>query len=97
MKFGLEGAIGLYPIFGKEIVLGILRISSNLAVRFCARNISRMHTSTQVGPDPDTLGYEIPSLAVIAFEFVELNLMKIYASAFNSTNIKGSSNTGVLR
>jgi hypothetical protein len=56
-----------------------------------------MHTSTQVGPDLDTLGYEIPSLTVIALESVEFNLMYIYASAFNSTSTKGSSNTGVSR
>jgi hypothetical protein len=82
----LEEVIGLYSTFGKEIVSGI---SSNLAIRPDARNISSMHTGRQVGPD---IRYKIPSLAVIAFDFVELNLTQIYALAFNSTNIKGSSN-----
>jgi hypothetical protein len=68
VKFVLEGALGLYSIFGKEIVLGI---SSNLAIRPGARNISSMHTGRQVGPD---IRYKIPSLAVIEFEFVKLNL-----------------------
>ena len=67
MKFALEEVLGLYSIFG------LLGISSNLAVRLGARNISSMHTSTQVGLD--TLGYEIPQLAVVAFEFVEFDLM----------------------
>jgi hypothetical protein len=52
-----------------------------------------MHTGRQVGPD---IWYKIPSLTVIAFGFVELNLTQIYASEFDSMNIKGSSNTGVL-
>jgi hypothetical protein len=82
----LEEANGLYSIFDKEIVLGI---SSNLAIRPDARNISSMHTSRQVGPD---IRYKIPSLEVITFDFFELNLTQIYTSAFNSTNIKGSSN-----
>jgi hypothetical protein len=86
----LEEVIGLYSIFGKEIVLGI---SSNLAIRPDARNISSIHTGRQVGSD---IRYKIPSLAIIGFYFVEVNLTKIYASAFDSTNIKGSSNTGVL-
>jgi hypothetical protein len=94
VKFALEEVLGLYSTFGEEIFLGL---SSILAVRLGGRNMSSTHTCSQVGPDLDTLGYEIPSLAVIAFEFVELNLKKIYASAFNSTNIKRSSNTGVLR
>jgi len=68
VKFALEEVLGLYSIFGKGI------LSSNLAVRLGARNISSMHTSTQVGLDLDTLGYEIPSLAVMVFGFVELNL-----------------------
>ena len=51
MKFVLEGALGLYSIFGKEIVLGILGISSDLAIRAGARNISSMHTGRQVRPD----------------------------------------------
>jgi len=76
-------------IFSKEIVLGI---SSDLAIRPGARHISSIHTSKQVSPN---LRYKIPSQAVIAFEFVELNLTQIYASAFDSTNIKGSGNTGV--
>ena len=50
-----------------------------------------MHTGRQVGPD---IRYKIPSLAVIAFEFVKLNLTQICDSTFDSTNIKGS-NTGV--
>jgi hypothetical protein len=75
VKFGLEEALGLYSIFGREIVLGILRISPTLAVRLGVRNISSMHTSTQVGPDLNTLRYEIPSLAVIVLESVELNLI----------------------
>jgi hypothetical protein len=83
----LEEVIGLYSIFGKEIALGI---SSNLTIRPDARNMSSIHTGRRVGR------YKIPSLAVIGFEFVELNLLKIYASAFDSTNIKGSSNTGAL-
>jgi hypothetical protein len=87
----LEEVIGLYSMFGEEIVLGI---SSNSAIRPDTRNISRIHTDRQVGPD---IRYKIPSLAVIGFEFVELNLTKIYALAFDSTNIKGSSNTGALR
>ena len=64
-----------------------------MAIRPDARNISSIHTDRQVGPD---IWYKIPSLTVIAFGFVELNLMQIYASAFESTNIKMSSNTGVL-
>ena len=64
MKFALEEVLGLYSIFG------LLGISSNLAVRLGARNILITHTCRQVGPDLDGLGYEIPSLAVIAFEFV---------------------------
>jgi hypothetical protein len=91
VKFVLEGGLGLYSIFGKEIVSGI---SSNLAIRPGARNILSRHTGRQVGPD---IRYEIPMLVVIAFEFIEFNLTQIYASAFDSTNIKGSSNTGVLR
>jgi hypothetical protein len=87
----LEEVIGLYSFFGKEIVLGR---SSNVVIRPDARNISNMHTGRQVGPD---IRYKIPSLAVIGFEFVELNLTKMYASEFNSTNIKGSSNTWALR
>jgi hypothetical protein len=87
----LEEVIGLYSIFGEEIVLGI---SSNLAIRPDARNISSIHTGRQVGPD---IQYKIPSLTVIGFEFVELNLTKIYASAFSLTDIKGGSNTGALR
>jgi hypothetical protein len=86
-----EEVIGLYSIFGEEIVLGV---SSNLSIRPDARNMSSMHTGRQVGPN---IRYKIPSLTVIGFEFVELNLTKIYASAFNSTNIKGSSNTWALR
>jgi hypothetical protein len=86
VKIALEGAIGLYWTFGKKV---LLRISPDSAVRFGARNILSMHTGGQVGPG---IEYEIPSLAVIAFDFVELNLTQIYASAFNSTNIKGSSN-----
>ena len=86
----LEEVIGLYSIFGKEIALGI---SSDLVIRPDARNISSIHTSRQVGPD---IRYKTPSLAVIAFGFVELNLTQIYASAFDSMNIKGSNNTGVL-
>jgi hypothetical protein len=89
VKYGLEGVLGLYSTFGEEMLLWI---SSNLAIRPGARNISSMHTGRQVGPD---IWYKIPPLAVIAFEFVELNLTKIYASAFDSANIKGSSNTGV--
>jgi hypothetical protein len=91
VKFALEGVIGLYSIFGEDILLGI---SSSLAVRLGARNISSMHTGRQVGSD---IRYKIPHLAVIGFEFVQLNLTKIYASAFDSTNTKGSSNTGALR
>ena len=72
MEFGLEGAPGLYSIFVKEIVLGILGISSNLAIRAGARNVSCMHTGRQVVHD---IRYNIPSLAVIALESVELNLM----------------------
>jgi hypothetical protein len=72
VKFALEGVIGLYSVFGEEILLGI---SSSLAVRHGARNILSMHTSTQVGPDLDTLGYELPSLAVTALESVEINLV----------------------
>jgi hypothetical protein len=94
VKLALEEVLGLYSTFGEGILVGL---SSNLAVRLGGRNISSTHTCPQIGPDIDTLGYEIPSLVVIAFEFVELNLTKIYASAFNSTNIKRSSNTGVLR
>jgi hypothetical protein len=69
VKFGLEAALGLYSIFGIEIVLGI---SSYLTIRLGARNISSMHTGRQVGPD---IRYEIPSLAVIALESVEFNLV----------------------
>ena len=47
----LEGALGLYSISGKETVLGILGILSNLVIRAGARNISSMHTDRQVGPD----------------------------------------------
>ena len=87
----LEEVIGLYSIFGKGIVLGI---SSNLAIRLGTRNMSNTHTGIQGGPD---IRYKVPSLAVVALDFVELNLAQIYVSAFDSTNIKGSSNTGVLR
>jgi hypothetical protein len=72
VKFGLEAALGLYSIFGTEVVLGILGISSNLAIRAGARNISNMHTGRQVGPD---IRYEIPSLAVVIIIFVKLNLV----------------------
>jgi hypothetical protein len=72
VKFTLEEVLGLYSIFGEEILLGI---SSNLAVRLGARNILSTHTCPKVGPDLDTLGYEIPSLVVIALESVEFNLM----------------------
>jgi hypothetical protein len=58
------------------------------------RETSSTHTGIQGGPD---IRYKVPSLAVVAFDFVELNLAQIYVSAFDSTNIKGSSNTGVLR
>ena len=91
MKFSLEGAIGLYWTFGKEV---LLRISPDSAVRFGVRNILSMHTGGQVGPN---IRYKIPPLAVIAFEFVELNLKQINVNTFDSTNIKGSSNTGVSR
>jgi hypothetical protein len=57
VKFALEGVIGLYSFFCEEILIGI---SSNLAVRLGARNISNMHTERQVGPDLDTLECEIP-------------------------------------
>jgi hypothetical protein len=89
VKFALEEVIGLYSIFGKEILWGV---SPDLSVRYRARNISNMHTCRQVGPD---ILYEIPSLTVIVLIFLELNLMRIYASAFTSTNINGSSNTEV--
>jgi hypothetical protein len=91
VKFVLEGALGLYSIFGIGIVLGILEISSYLAIRAGARNISSMHTGRQVGPD---IRYKIPSLAVIALESVEFNLVKIYASAFTLMNIKGAAIPG---
>jgi len=65
----LEEVIDLYSIFDKEIVLGI---SSNLAVRPNVRDMSNIDTGRQVGPD---IGYKIPSLAVIAFETVEFNLV----------------------
>jgi hypothetical protein len=91
VKFALEEVLSLYSIFGEEV---LLEISSNLTVRLGARNISSMHTARQVGPD---IWYKIPSLAVIAFRFVELNLTQIYVSAFNPANIKGRNNTGVLR
>jgi hypothetical protein len=91
VNFILEEVIGLYSFFGKEIVL---ERSSNVIIRPDARNISNMHTGRQVGPD---IRYKIPSLTVIGFEFVELNLTKIYASAFDSTNIEGSGNTWALR
>ena len=71
MKFALEEVLGLYSIFGNEF---LLEISSSLNMRLGARNISSMHTSTQVRPDLDTLGYEIPSLAIIVLGSVELNL-----------------------
>jgi hypothetical protein len=67
VKFALEEVIGLYTIFGEEI---LLEISSNLVVRLGAGNISSTHTCPQVGPDLDTIGYEFPSLAVIVLEFV---------------------------
>ena len=44
----LEEVIGLYSIFGKEIVWGI---SSNLTIRPDARNISNIHTNRQINPD----------------------------------------------
>jgi hypothetical protein len=69
MRFALEGALGLYSIFGKKIVLGI---SSDLVIRPGVGNISSMHTCRQVGPD---IRYKIPLLAVIVLEFVENNLM----------------------
>jgi hypothetical protein len=69
VKYGLEAALGLYSIFGTEIVLGI---SSYLAIRAGARNISSMHTGRQVSPD---IRYEIPPLAVVVLIFVELNLV----------------------
>ena len=68
MKFALEGALGLYSIFGKESLLGI---SPDLSVRLGAKDISSMHTERQVGPD---IRYEIPSLTVVVLIFVELNL-----------------------
>jgi hypothetical protein len=58
VKFVLEGTLGLYSIFGEVIVLGILGISPNLAIRADARNISSMHTSRQVSPD---IWYKLPS------------------------------------
>jgi hypothetical protein len=91
VKIGLEAALSLYSIFGTGIALGI---SSYLTIRLSARNISNMHTGRQVGL---VIRYEIPSLAVIALESIEFNLVWIYASAFTSMNIKGSSNTGVSR
>jgi hypothetical protein len=69
VKFALEGVFGLYSIFGEEALLGI---SSNLAIRPGARNISSMHTGRQVSPD---IRYKIPSLAVIAFKSVEFDLV----------------------
>jgi len=72
VKCGLEGALGLYSIFGKEIVLGILGISSNLTIRAGARNISSMHTGRQACPD---VRYKIPLLAVIVLESVEFDLV----------------------
>jgi hypothetical protein len=69
VKFALEGALGLYPILGKEFLLGI---SPYMSVRIDARDISSMHTERQVGPD---IRYEIPSLTVVVLIFVELNLM----------------------
>ena len=71
MKFALEEVLGLYSTFGEEI---LLRLSSNPAVRLGGRNRSSTHTCPQVGPDLDTLGYEIPSLAIIVLGSVELNL-----------------------
>jgi hypothetical protein len=69
----LEEVIGLYSIFGKEIFLGI---PSNLVIiRPEAKNISSIRTGRQVGPDLDTLGYEIPSLAVIVLESIKLDLL----------------------
>jgi hypothetical protein len=69
VNFRLEEAIGLYSIFGTEIVL---EMSSDLAIKPDAKNISRIHTGRQVGLD---IWYKIPSLTVIALESVELNLM----------------------
>jgi hypothetical protein len=69
VKYGLEAALGLYSIFGTEIVLGI---SSYLTIRLGARNILSMHTGRQVGPD---IRYEIPSLAVVITIFVKLDLV----------------------
>jgi hypothetical protein len=71
VKFALEEVLGLYSIFGEEI---LLEISSNLAVRLGAGNILSTHTCPQVGPDLDTLGYQIPLLAVIVLESFKLNL-----------------------
>jgi len=69
VNFVLEEVIGLYSIFGTEIVF---EMSSDLAIRSDARNISRIHTDRQVGLD---IWYKIPSLTVIALESVEFNLM----------------------
>jgi hypothetical protein len=70
VKFALEGALGLYWTFGKEV---LLRISPDYSVvKFGVKNILIMHTGRQVGPN---IGYEIPSLAIVVFIFVKLNLI----------------------
>jgi hypothetical protein len=69
VEFALEGALGLYSIFGKEFFLGI---SPDLSVILGAKNISSMHTEPQVGP---VIRYDLPSLTVVVLIFVELNLM----------------------
>jgi len=81
VKFVLEGALGLYSIFGGEVLLGI---SPDLSIRFGARNALSMHTCRQIGPE---IRYEIPSLAVVVLIFVEPDLVYL-CFRFVSTNGK---------
>jgi hypothetical protein len=44
------------------------------------KNIQRAHTVGHARPDSDTVRYECPSLTIIIFELVELNLILLYVS-----------------
>ena len=74
MKIALEDALGLGWIFGgEEVPLGI---SPNLlSDSGWEYSIQKMHTGGYVRPDFDTVRYEVPSLTIIIFELVELNLI----------------------
>jgi hypothetical protein len=60
------------------------------------KNIQGSHTDGHARPDFDPVRYEFPSLTIIIFELVELNLIEPCVSIHFEQIAKGS-NTGVVR